>query len=533
MKNKYQAVVVGGGLAGLTSAAYLCRYGFQTLVCEKRGKTGGLVDTFWHQGFAFDGGIRAFENSGIVFPLLKDLGIEMECKQNQVSIGIADQSDKLTSKDSLDNYMSMLTTIFPENMKEINEIKEEVRKVMGYMDVLYGIDNPLFMEKMDSEYLTNTLLPWFFRYQLNIRKASRLDEPIQSYLRRFTKNIALIDMITQHFFKDTPTFFALSYFSLYLDYSYPIGGTGTLAEKMTKYIQVNGGDILTETEVSQINAKEHQILLGTGETIGYGKLIWAADQKTLYKQTNYSGISNFEKQKALTQKGIGGDSILTVFLGVNQSEAYFEARCGAHMFYTPSTEGLSSIPDWKESSNDNQNDLFRWTEEYLERTTFEISCPVLRDKTLAPEGKTGLIISTLLDYSLVKRISEDGNYERFKELCTQKIINVLEQSLFPGIQENILFTICATPLTIERETFNSEGAITGWSFTNEVIPSENQFKKITKAVQTPIPDVYQCGQWTFSPSGLPVSIITGKLAADQVKKNKNNKVINRRKLLTE
>jgi len=35
------------------------------------------------------------------------------------------------------------------------------------------------------------------------------------------------------------------------------------------------------------------------------------------------------------------------------------------------------------------------------------------------------------------------------------------------------------------------------------------------AVKTPIPGVYQAGQWTYSPSGLPVSLITGKIAADQ------------------
>ena len=413
----------------------------------------------------------------------------------------------------------MLTTIFPDNEGDINQIKEEIRKVMGYMDVLYGIDNPLFMRKMDLQYLTKTLLPWFFRYQLNIRKASRLDEPIQSYLGRFTKNIALIDMIIQHFFKDTPTFFALSYFSLYLDYAYPIGGTGVLAEKMTEYILSSGGEILTEAGVSHVDAKEHQIQLESGELFGYGKLIWAANQKTLYNLTNSLSSSNFEKQQALAKQSIGGDSILTVFLGVNKSSIHFEDRCGAHMFYTSSTKGLSSMIGWEDSANDSKGDLFRWTEDYLERTTYEISCPAIRDRTLAPEGKTGLIISTLLDYSLVKRISEAGDYERFKEFCTQKIINVLEHSLFHGIQELVLFSICATPLTIEKETFNSEGAITGWSFTNKIMPSENRFKKITNAVQTPIPDVYQCGQWTFSPSGLPVSIITGKLAADQVKKN--------------
>ncbi|HPG86886.1 MAG TPA: hypothetical protein PLQ29_09325 [Spirochaetales bacterium] len=40
-----------------------------------------------------------------------------------------------------------------------------------------------------------------------------------------------------------------------------------------------------------------------------------------------------------------------------------------------------------------------------------------------------------------------------------------------------------------------------------------------RSIRTPIPGVYQAGQWTFSPSGLPISILTGKLAADAVVKD--------------
>mgnify|MGYP003797427591 CR=1 FL=1 len=50
------------------------------------------------------------------------------------------------------------------------------------------------------------------------------------------------------------------------------------------------------------------------------------------------------------------------------------------------------------------------------------------------------------------------------------------------------------------------------------MPAENRFKRIAGAIRTPIEDIYQCGQWTFSPSGLPVSILTGKLAADAVRR---------------
>ncbi|HPF56246.1 MAG TPA: hypothetical protein PLV03_06875, partial [Clostridiales bacterium] len=69
---------------------------------------------------------------------------------------------------------------------------------------------------------------------------------------------------------------------------------------------------------------------------------------------------------------------------------------------------------------------------------------------------------------------------------------------------------------------NKQGAITGWAFTG-AMPAENRFQKIANSVNTPLKDVVQCGQWTFSPSGLPVSILTGKLAADAVHKQLKGK----------
>ncbi len=518
MNKEYDAIVVGGGLAGLTGAAYLCRYGYRPLLLEKSHKTGGLVNTFCHQGFMFDAGIRAFENSGILFPMLKSLGLQMEFAKNTVSIGIDNQWTRLSSRESLKNYADMLALIFPENTSDIDKIAQEIQKVMDYMNVLYGIDNPLFLEDMkDRDYLMKTLLPWLLKYQVNIRKASRLSRPVVAYLKRFTGNQALIDMIAQHFFKDTPTFFALSYFGLYLDYIYPVGGTGTLAQTVTDYICRTGGEILTDTAVTQLDVQNRQLHTAGGGIYSYKKLVWAADQKALYKAAGVIHKLLATKQRDLVETGHGGDSILSLFIGVNLDRDYFEGRCGAHAFYTSSTRGLSSLPDWNEAAA-TQDGLYDWIDQYLERTTYEISCPVLRDASLAPEGKTGVIISTLMDYRLVKHIFDTGGYDHFKEFCARKITEALEASVFPGISQRIEFSLCSTPLTIERETGNAHGAITGWAFTNDTMPAENSFRKITHSIKTPIEDVYQCGQWTFSPSGLPVTILTGKLAADAVHK---------------
>ena len=51
---RYEAIIVGGGMAGLTAAAYLVRAGKRVLLCEKEQEVGGLVASFERGGFTFD-----------------------------------------------------------------------------------------------------------------------------------------------------------------------------------------------------------------------------------------------------------------------------------------------------------------------------------------------------------------------------------------------------------------------------------------------------------------------------------------------
>jgi phytoene dehydrogenase-like protein len=143
----------------------------------------------------------------------------------------------------------------------------------------------------------------------------------------------------------------------------------------------------------------------------------------------------------------------------------------------------------------------------------------MRDPALAPAGQTGLVISSLFDYSLTKHIATLGWYDEFKQLVVDHMIRVLDASIYPGLKAAVLDSFTSTPLTLERISGNSEGAITGWAFTNDAMPAVSSLPGVAKAVLTPIPDVYQAGQWTYSPSGLPISILTGKLAADRVIKD--------------
>ena len=65
-------------------------------------------------------------------------------------------------------------------------------------------------------------------------------------------------------------------------------------------------------------------------------------------------------QRLLANESVGGDSILTLFMGVNLNKEYFSSRCGAHAFYTPNTEGLTTLTDWKEAAKGGNDALLDW-----------------------------------------------------------------------------------------------------------------------------------------------------------------------------
>ena len=115
-------------MAGLTAAAYLAKAGLKVLLCEKEKQTGGLVNSFEYKGFVFDGGIRAMENSGIVAPMLRQLGLQVEFLPSPVSVGIGQDVITVSSKESLGAYQELLNKHFPDNQQDIAGIIREIAK---------------------------------------------------------------------------------------------------------------------------------------------------------------------------------------------------------------------------------------------------------------------------------------------------------------------------------------------------------------------------------------------------------------------
>jgi phytoene dehydrogenase-like protein len=528
-ENTYNTIIVGGGIAGLTSAVYLAREGQKVLLIEKNKECGGLVNSFTRDGFHFDAGVRSLEDAGIIFAMLKDLKIQLEVVKSPVSLGIENEIIHIENLDSLSKYRELLTKLYPESEEEIYRFIKSIRKIMKDMDVLYGIENPVFKDlKHDRDFIFKKLLPWLPKFIFTVRKINRMNMPVEDYLETIIKNTSLRDIISQHFFKNTPAFFAMSYFSLYLDYFYPKGGVGKLSEVLKNKIIECGGEIMTETKIVEVLAEKCLVRNQNNITYKYENLIWAADLKTLYQITATEGLlpgikTRAEDTKNKLLKNRGGDSVFSLFLEVDEPLDSFKKIAHGHFFYTPSKLGLGDTHRGElkyllsnfESIEKEQ--ILIWLDKFTRLNTYEIAIPGLKDPELVPPGKTGIIISLLAEYDLFKKIQNAGWLDGFIAELEKRVLRIITQSVYPILKDKIVACFSFSPLSIENRVGSSEGAITGWEFQKNM-PVINKIQNSGKSVLTPFPSIYQAGQWTYSPAGVPMSILTGKLAADKALK---------------
>lgn len=528
-ENTYDTIVVGGGMAGLTAAAYLARAGQKVLLVEKNLEPGGLVNTFTRDGFRFDAGVRALEDAGIIFPLLRDLKIGLEVVKSSVSLGLEDQILPVENIASLPQYGDWLKGFFPVSGVEIDALLKAIRKIMKHMEVLYGIENPLFMDiRSDRDYLFKRLLPWLPRFLLTVGKINRMRYPVEEYLASAIHDSSLRDIIAQHFFQATPSFFALSYFSLYLDYFYPKGGVGRLAEALRDKCLELGAQIRVQTTVTGVDPAARTVRDQENTLYSYQNLIWAADLKTLYRVADTRNLpakarARFAAGKARLLRCQGGESVFTLFLEVDEPPQSFARIAHGHFFYTPSRQGLGEthrgelqalLRDFDRSG---KPEILAWLDRFIALNTFEISIPCLKDPDTAPPGKTGVIASFLARHELFQKVEEAGWLEEFVAAIEDRLTATLAETVYPMLKDKVTARWSQTPLSIQRRIASSEGAIVGWEFGPD-LPAVNQIQKAARSVLTPLPGVYQAGQWAYSPAGVPMAILTGKLAADRIKK---------------
>jgi all-trans-retinol 13,14-reductase len=124
IKERYDVIVIGAGLGGLTCGALLAKNGFKTLVLEQHTAPGGYCTSFKRKGFTFDAAVHFLEGAGyggFLYRILSGLEIENELEYHTMDpvYKVVYPDESIAIPADLNEYIALLSSKFPAEKQGI------------------------------------------------------------------------------------------------------------------------------------------------------------------------------------------------------------------------------------------------------------------------------------------------------------------------------------------------------------------------------------------------------------------------------
>jgi prolycopene isomerase len=496
-----KTIIAGGGIAGMIAANFIAKAGRSVLVLEQNHHTGGNMSGFNRQGYYFDGGDQSFESLGIVFPLLKDLGIYDKITWTKVRYRFMSK-DFDFFLDSFESVEGALKAAFPEE-KGLDGLFQEIRTVGRFIDQNCSAHSfPLLNDFSLGRLLAlapklPVLLKWL-TYDYREKSCSQIKNPS---LRNWLAGIGYYRM---------PYLFFAGFWNLWIkDYWYPVGGMQKFHDTLAENLKSLGGELRCNTRVEKIevkNGKAIGVRTPQGEFFEADQIIYAGDYKALLSGIVEEGIFAPRRVEKF-QKAQLTESLFAAYLGVNLPPAELQKRLQAHhTFWFPNYDVI--FPN-----GESQQDIHQ--KMWVTANFFGEDNP-----GFAPPGKSTLVLQT---YSAASWQNYWGNgsydrprtdaYRRMKDQVSHELV-VLAENFLPGLSAQIDYLEAGTPLSIQRFSLNSEGSSGGWCYDDRL--SAVYKTPLLNTLRTPVPNLITAGHYTVWPGGVISAALSGRFAANIV-----------------
>ena len=496
VKDKYDVVVIGAGIGGLTCGALLAKEGFSVLVAEQDSIPGGYCISFQRKGFTFDIGTDLFPGAGrdeMIYNALETLGLNDEIEFIKLDpptrIVGSGYNIPLTPLESL---AEELKKMFPDEGTGIDSFVQDCK---AFVPELLALAEPA-PDLLGLRGKMGLIIKFLFKSP-KMRRYGRMSyrQALASFFKE-PKLMAILGAVLDY----DPGWAATSQMLIGFPgtFYYPKGGAQALADVFAKGVTKHGGELVLKAMVTKIlvqDGKATGVELADGNKIRSRYVVSNADGRQTFLQLIGEQHLSPKFTKELKETRLT-DPIFLISLGVDM-DLKAMGFDGATIVYNRS---------------DNIDDL--WSGD-PEKCSLWIMMHSLRDSSLAPEGMATVQIMTPFPYNYMDywKREIDGTrgkeYTELKETLADKLITAAEE-VIPHLSEHIVCKDVATPLTFERYTLNSEGASHGW------FPAPGAKMRSQK---TPIKNLYQAGHWTFPGFSIFSVVLSGRSAAQLVLKD--------------
>ncbi len=489
-RERYDAIVVGSGVGGLSAAALLARSGRDVLVVERHDRVGGYAHSFRRGPYLFDsavhmvGGCRPvpYQGGAVVHQLLSGLGIESRCEFLPVDPVYAAVYPELAlqAAPDLDEFVRSLAREFPAEEKGLRELAQECLSIREETHRAAGLGGPYEVMRSPGRF------PTLLRYR-RATLAQGLDAHLESP-RAKAAFASLWPYLGLPPSRASFLYFATMLVSYIADRSYSCRGSfQNFAEALASVVQECGGEILLRSVVRRIPSEAGRvrgIVLENGQRIEAPVVVAAGDARQALCEL--VGEQALPERLCATLRRLRPST--SAFVSYLATELPFEPASTCHeTFFFDSWDHEAS---YRSSLR-------------LEPSWFTMTVPTLADPSLAPAGQHLVVLTTLVPYATPKgwRVEKQRLAKRLLELAETRVA---------GLSSSLRFSESATPRTLERYTRASEGAIYGF----ELSPSQVGPGRLSQ--RTPIEGLFLAGHWTQPGGGIYGVVYSGIEAACQV-----------------
>jgi len=523
--DKYDAIIIGGGHNGLTTAAYLARAGKKVLVLERRHVLGGAAVTEEvFPGFKFS--VCSYVVSLLRPEIIRDLDLPrhgLEILPLDGTFTPMPSGDYLwrvndhgKTHREIARHSKLDAEAYDEFGKAMQAMCRFVKPILSMVPPDPATLNPKELMKLlfiGRRFQGMTSEDKYNQVQLMTMSAiDFLDQWFETDVLKATMSASGIIGTFLGVRSPGTAYVLLHHYMGEIDgafrsWGFARGGTGAISHAIADAAGEAGAEIRTQAPIAKImvkNGKATGVVLANGDEIYANIISSSVDPRLTFTKFIQEGTLPSEFLEAVNRYKFRGSSG-KVNLALDALPSF---KCmpgpGPHLrgaiSISPSVEYMERAYDDAKYGN------------FSPRPYIDMVIPTLTDPSIAPPGKH--IMSCFVQYAPYK-LRPGLNWDDQKEAFGDNVINTIAEYA-PNIKDIILHRQVVTPLDLERDFGLSEGNIFQGELSLEQlfflrpVPGWAQFR-------TPIKNLYMCGSATHPGGGIMGG--PGRLAALEILKD--------------
>lgn len=488
---EYDAIVIGGGLGGLSAAAVLAHSGEHVVVLEQGSGVGGYAHAFVRGGYTFDPAVHGIQSGQIVWNLLEYLGVDAQVPywtSEHFYGAVFPDGVAVRTPAGWDAFVEAnAETLGGAEAGQVRRFHAVLRDVLDEMAWLQMRADPRELGRMMTD------RPTFARY-----RSSPLGDLFAEHVP--SERARAVCGAAWPFLGLPPSQVSLLNYAQMLNTSlegmrYPRGSFQRLADAFADAVVRYGGEVLVDTPVERILLDGDRVIgVRTSDGVIRRAPVVVSNADATTTLTGLLGCEHLPEPylRRLRRMRLS----LSAFTVFAATDLDLTGLGLAHETFLH--------PHW--DHDDNWRDVLagRPASAWMSNTT-------LCDPDLAPAGEHLAILTMLAPWDA------DRPWDQVKDQVADRLVRQFDR-VVPGLSEHLTYRETGTPHTLHRFTRGHRGAMYGWA------NSPGQFANRRLPHATPVHGLYLAGHWTEEGCSSYRAITSGLVTAKQVLTHLGNEV---------